>query len=274
MVLHSQRKRRAERDLRESLGEELWTEELPSGARIALSTVWAALEEEDRYSTIPSAVSHRLRISGVPAPASVHADSILKAADSDLALDLLGAFAIVISESVKFRYEYPKLEIFINEILEDYRVAFRVIDAEVVPIGSDELHTTVVVPALKLLVGSRFAKAHSAYLEALKQLPANPANAITDAGTALQETLTALGCKGNSLGPLIKSARSSGLLAAHDEKLAGGIEQFLQWASANRSEAGDSHKVSDASRDDAWLMIHVVGALIVKLAKTDVTGSL
>lgn len=272
MVLHSQRKRRAERDLRESLGEELWTEELPSGARIALSTVWSAIEEADRYSTIPKAVSHRLRIGGVAAPTSVNADSILEAADSDLALDLLGAFAMTISESVKFGYEYPKLETFINEVLEDYRVAFRVIDAEVVPIESDELHTTVVVPALQLLVGSKFARAHSAYLEALKQLPANPANAITDAGTALQETLAALDCKGNALGPLIKSARSSGLLAAHDERLTDGIEKFLQWASANRSETGDSHKVTNASRDDAWLMIHVVGALIVKLAKANVSG--
>lgn len=45
-----------------------------------------------------------------------------------------------------------------------------------------------------------------------------PGDAITDAGTALQETLTALGCDGNNLGALIKSAKAKGLLAAHDAR--------------------------------------------------------
>jgi hypothetical protein len=43
-----------------------------------------------------------------------------------------------------------------------------------------------------------------------------PADAITDVARALQEALVILGCKGNALGPLAKSARSKGLLGPHD----------------------------------------------------------
>lgn len=214
---------------------------------------------------ISSEMSHYLRLNGVPAAARVYPDSLVDAS-TDMALDLIGAFCAILRGSPWFESEYSELEDFINELFEDHRVAFRVVDAEVIPVESDELHTEVVLPALRLLVGGTFTKAHSAYLDALKQLPTDPSNAITDAGTALQEALTALGCKGNALGPLITNAHKSGLLASHDSALTDGVMKFLHWASANRSEAGDSHRVSDASRADAWLMVHIVGALIVKLA--------
>lgn len=156
-----------------------------------------------------------------------------------------------------------------NEAFEDHRVGYRVVDAEVVPIESDELHRKVVVPTLRLLVGVQFEKAHTAYLDALRELASDPANAITDAGTALQETLTALGCQGNALGPLIKDASKRGLLQRHDSLLTEGLMKFLNWASANRSEAGDSHHVSDATRHDAWMMIHIVGTLILRLVRSN-----
>lgn len=101
---------------------------------------------------------------------------------------------------------------------------------------------------------------------------ATPPDAITDAGTALQEALQALGCGGNALGGLIKDAMKKGLLAPHDATLASGIKNFMAWASADRSETGDAHKSSDATLDDAWLMVHIVGALIVRLAGTPRTS--
>jgi hypothetical protein len=44
---------------------------------------------------------------------------------------------------------------------------------------------------------------------------------------------------------------------------------FLNWASADRSQTGDSHKQSDATIADAWLAVHVIGALILRLASDD-----
>lgn len=131
-----------------------------------------------------------------------------------------------------------------------------------------------VEPALKLLIGSQFAAAHGAYLDALKEISNGKADdAITDAGTALQETLTALGCQGNALGPLIKDAKKNGLLAGHDQNLVDGIIKFMDWASADRSTTGDAHKHSDADVSDAWLMVHIVGALIVRLVEPSNRGT-
>jgi len=108
-----------------------------------------------------------------------------------------------------------------------------------------------------------------AYRNALDELADNkPDNAITDAATALQDALTLLGCDGNTLGPLVHSARTKGLLAPHNSTLATGSGKFMQWASADRSELGDGHHgASLAERDDAWLCVYVVGALILRLSR-------
>ena len=105
------------------------------------------------------------------------------------------------------------------------------------------------------------------YRDALAQLADDKAaNAITDAGTALQEMLEELGCEGNQLGDLIRSARKKQLLGAHDTPLIDAIDKAMHWVAADRSEMGDSHHATQATREDAWLSIHVVGALIVRLA--------
>ena len=64
---------------------------------------------------------------------------------------------------------------------------------------------------------------------------------------------------------LIKSAKAKGLLAAHDERMTQAIEGIMQWVAADRSEKGDSHKADKAAKEDAWFIVHVVGALIVRL---------
>ena len=136
-----------------------------------------------------------------------------------------------------------------------------------VPFESKEMHQAVVEPALQLLHNPKFEKAEKANRQALEELSkGTPGDAVTDAGTALQETLTTLGCDGNSLGQLIKSARAKGLLAPHDARMTKAIEDVMEWVSADRSEKGDSHKAETAQKEDAWFIIHVVGALIVRLA--------
>lgn len=39
----------------------------------------------------------------------------------------------------------------------------------------------------------------------------------------------------------------------------------MEWVSADRNAKGDSHKADKAAKDDAWFIVHVVGALIVRL---------
>ncbi len=153
-----------------------------------------------------------------------------------------------------------------QEILAEERIAYDFANGQMVPFESKEMHQAVVEPALQLLHNPKFAKAEKPYRQALDELSkGTPGDAITDAGTALQETLTALGCDGNSLGPLIKSAKAKGLLAAHDVRMTQAIEDVMEWVAADRSAKGDSHKADESEKEDAWFTIHVVGAVIVRL---------
>lgn len=267
MVLFSQRLRRGERDAREAAGERLWTEDIPRAARVKIAAVWDRLQDYSRNAlSLGAEIGWVLKSEGGHEISSVDSDGLVRVDDPVLALDVIGALVTVTRRKPILGSLGASLESSINTVFEDHRVAYRVVDGETIPLESDELHSEVVVPALRLMVEGRFAKAHEAYLSAIKEIPHDPSDAITDAGTALQEMLTALGCDGNALGPLITSAKKKGLLAAHDSTLSAGIEKFLSWASADRSQSGDGHKVSDAERSDAWLMVHIVGALIVRLA--------
>jgi hypothetical protein len=68
------------------------------------------------------------------------------------------------------------------------------------------------------------------------------------------------------LGPLIKDAKKRGLLAPHDARLDKAISDVMDWVSADRSESGEAHHVSGASVEDAWLIVHIVGSLILRMA--------
>jgi hypothetical protein len=43
------------------------------------------------------------------------------------------------------------------------------------------------------------------------------------------------------------------------------FQKLVDWVSASRSDRGDAHSASNATRPDAWLVVHVVGALILRL---------
>jgi hypothetical protein len=156
----------------------------------------------------------------------------------------------------------------VNRILLSHRGAYELIDGQMIPFESKELHEEVVAPTLRLLAGrAGWETVENAYQDALREIGTNPGDAITDAGRALQATLELLGCKGNALGPLIDMAKKTGLLAPHDSALSEGISKMMHWVSADRSEKGDAHKGADAKAEDAWLAVHVTGALILRLAE-------
>jgi hypothetical protein len=175
----------------------------------------------------------------------------------------MNAYDNSVSSYVIEFHEFGKV---VHEILEEERVTFDFADGQMVPFESKELYQAVMEPAMKLLHNSKFSEAEKAYQHALEEVTGGkPGDAITDAGTALQEILKALGCEGKSLGPLIKSAREKGLLVAHDAYMTKAIEDIMVWVAADRNEMGDSHKADKAMKEDAWFIIHVVGALVVRL---------
>ncbi len=154
-----------------------------------------------------------------------------------------------------------------NDIFSSERVAFEIVEGRAVEFDSKELHAEVVVPTLRLLSGRKgWDPVEVSYQNALREIGVDPSDAITDAGTALQEAFELLGCNGNSLGPLAKSARQKGILAAHDGTLSDAVVRIVDWVSADRSIRGDAHNARPATRDDAWFTVHVVGALLLRLA--------
>jgi hypothetical protein len=149
----------------------------------------------------------------------------------------------------------------VNSVLDLHNVGYQVVGTEIIERESMAIHTDVVEPALALLHGdTRLARVERAFQDALREPKpgGNPADAITDAATALQEMLVAVGTYGNALGPLMKDAVRRGILRPYDAKL-------VDWTSASRSDRGDAHSAADASSSDAWLVVHVVGALILRL---------
>lgn len=93
----------------------------------------------------------------------------------------------------------------------------------------------------------------------------DPGDAITDAGRVLEDLLEALGAKGSSLGPLLDDARDKGLLGPRDTKLLQGVHLIGDWISSQRNVEGDAHRGPEPDPEDAWLMIRVVGAMVLRL---------
>jgi hypothetical protein len=159
----------------------------------------------------------------------------------------------------------------VNRVLEAHIVAFQLHqNSRLVPVQSHEMHNAVVAPTLYLLHSqAQFAAAEKAYQKALAELRNRDAgDAITDAATALQEVLTAIGCTGNALGDQLKSARKNGVLKGNDIPLTEAIGKTVDWVSAKRGQ-GEAHRGDpDIDMSDAWMIVHVVGALIIRLAES------
>jgi hypothetical protein len=286
-VLHFLRQRLQESAEREAAGESLWTpafsdrvrtriihvfRRLVSGAiNVGLPVIFAEaqrviLEQEGGFSLIP----------GETTPTDDFFKYYQRCTDAmfPTAIEALAA-ALDAGDRAEARANYHSwpygwAEAFtgeVNVIFAQERVGWELIDGRMVEIHSKELHVAAIEPALRLLHRSEYAKADKQYRDALDELAQGKASdAITDAGATLQEMLEALGCEGNQLGDLARSARKKGLLGAHDSPLVEAIEKTMHWVAADRSEMGDAHHATQATREDAWLIVHVVGALIVRLA--------
>jgi len=263
-MLWSERKRLAEIAEREAAGDSLWTDMFVLEALTKIADAWA-YEEAKEYDGIQEDLRRIFAATLGRVDLETRPEAFRWLTDTDLILNYIEAVWFCLK--IKMRPDHDAFEERVNGILNSHRIAFRMVEGRIVPFSSDELHVEVVEPTLRLLMVSQFSEAHAVYLKALKEIAANDAaDAITDAGTALQATMKALGLAGHSLGAQITDAKKRDLLAPHDQKLAAGIEKFLDWASADRSETGEAHHSSDAELADAWLMVHVVGALIVRLA--------
>jgi hypothetical protein len=267
VVLWSERQRDRQAAEREAAGESLWTDEFAYSTKmrlISLLEIYSKALYDDRHIWLGAEVARRVALRvGRGLPSEMSGLWGLEATADWL--DWLGAAREIIDQ---YRPgSGASFDEHINGVLRQERVAFKFVDGELIGFESDELHQAVVEPTLRLLVDSRFGDAHTAYLNALKEISTgNAGDAITDAGTALQLSLTALGCQGDVLSTLIADAKAKGLFKSHDQQLHEALILVAKWAASERNKNGDAHGNPDATLADAWLIVHVVGALILRLA--------
>lgn len=280
-MLFRNRKRLAQLQKAEAKGQSFWTEELDEQVRLKIRYLVENLSDSIGTIFIETAQKITIEEEALVRLASEHRDSRytdaidgILTADTSVVLSLIEALMSLTNRVKPSRiqpYITPRnaarlgaaLPVFIgklSQILREHRIAFDIVERHFVPRQSRIMHENVIVPTLMLLVITKNMKMLRRLIEmTLSELhDGSPDDAITDASTALQEALSALRCEGNSLGPLANSAVVEEVIEPHDKKL-------IDWVSADRSTKGDAHSVSSALIEDAWLTVHVVGAIILRI---------
>ncbi|MFF2348089.1 hypothetical protein [Pseudarthrobacter sp. NPDC058119] len=273
MALFSERKRLKALAVAEASGQSFWTEDIAVEARTKIAHLFSACSglADDYNFDLHHIVTRRVSVDLGINLRTLDFNSLSQTEEVDLFLTFVEAAHLTLEDSRRSDLA-PQFAEAVNRIFNSHRVAYKLIPegSQIIELDSLELHNAVVDPVIKLLYGEpKLDRAQAAYMAALKQISHHEAaNAITDAGTALQETFKALGVPGKVLGDQIKAVRASGLLAGRDAPMLESVVKALEWVASERNQNGDGHNVTDATLDDAWLIVHVVGALIVRLAGT------
>jgi hypothetical protein len=233
-MLYARRKRLEAQAAAEAAGQSFWTSEFDEKARMKIVHAFTfSCEGGGRWQYAKAARDLILLDEGIPYLVSGRMkemndlQNFILTGEDELIPSAIEAIAYVLTIPpnavgvIDCRVDPDGFAETVNTVLREHRIAFELIDGKMVPLASQELHTEVVAPTLRLLSGRYgWDKVETAYQDALEELAeGKPADAITDAATALQEALAALGCKGNALGPLAKYARSKGLLGPQDALL-------------------------------------------------------
>ncbi|WP_420609167.1 hypothetical protein [Candidatus Poriferisodalis sp.] len=279
---------------REAAGESLWTEQLDLKTRTKLAArvrdqLWDDIHEGG-VRTLLSAITQDVsdaagvvsRAGEVPELFGRQDVDDFVASIRDPGQDLLVIFgliegvwrwqAVIDEEFIERRSRARQhFQDRINEILEDHRIGFVFAGGNFLPRSGSIADREILVPAFEYLTGDqRFADAENTYREALTAIQhRQPDEAITKACTALQSVLAALDCGNGSdrLSKQIAVAIDKGLLAKHDKPLEG-------WLTADRGNFGSAHPSdSSAERPDAWLTVHVIGAIVLRLSRGGARGA-
>ncbi len=190
--------------------------------------------------------------------------------DCPLALDAVGAWADTYARLPGLHWlrdEEARFLSGLDEILSDTNFAVR--GREV--ILREDLGASVLVdkPLAALITSDPALRGVDDKLrEALAELDAGKAaDAVTDAGTALQMLLEHLGYSGGQLGDQLKAARNAGWLTGADTPLADAVDSLGRWIASIRNQHGDAHHGPAPDRRDAELAVRIVGLLVLRFGK-------
>ena len=271
-VLFSSRKREGERTTREAAGESLWISEFSDSVRVKITYALIDTISDQSLRDLSLEAAHGrlareygvISLTGSNNPVSDILQYIRTCPDENIP-DVIEAMwqGVLEARNTERGYHFidpSQLHSKINEILQQERIAFDLGLDQMVDFESRELHDAIVRPVLTLLANQTgWDEVETAYQKALSEIASDPSDSITDAASALQLTLKLRNCAGNALGDLAKSAVSRGVISSYDQKI-------IDWVSADRGSKGDAHGSPDTPANDAWLCVHVVGALILRLS--------
>ncbi len=154
-----------------------------------------------------------------------------------------------------------EFEDLVNDAAGRWRVGVRFRGARFVPVDSEELHRTVVEPALAVLAEPEFQSAEAAYKKALACiLGGDPAGAITAVASAIEEMLKAGGAAGSRLQDLSRSGKNAGWFGAE-------VQLQIEKLEAFRTHS-DAHGVGTKDPHLGMLVVHLGGALLLYLAQS------
>ena len=167
-------------------------------------------------------------------------------------------------------YDAEKLIEVLNDRLLHARVDWSFEDGQFQERGNFVMHSEVLRPATILLADDpAFVRASAAFQSALTRLSKGETEvALTEAATSLQEFFRALGVEGNSLSNQLDNAANAKVISGADRGL---MKPLIDWVNGDRSQRGNAHyhRAGDVSKADAWLMMHVVGAVMVRLSNRE-----
>lgn len=160
-----------------------------------------------------------------------------------------------------------KYETAINDIFLLDRNSYTFREGQIHQFSEQFSYEEILFPAINLLnLKSEYVEVNIKYKEALEEISRNkPADAITDAGTALQIYLEIKGFPGKVLGDQIKALKISKTLSGLDMKLLDVLVQCVEWISGVRNQKSDAHPGQKGELEDAWLVLRILGSLILRL---------
>lgn len=190
--------------------------------------------------------------------------SFVENSNSDILPEAFERFYETLSDhSIQSRFSvYGKAREFeskLRDLLLLDRINWDFINGMMIPRDSQFMHSQLIMPTLVLLNQAKFAQTESIIQKGLKEISVNDAgDAITDFGTATQSFLLLIGAKGSNLGELKSSALGKNLINNTQAKIVDAIAMYRN--------AGEAHNVDNYSVKDAWLVCHLVCALINHIA--------
>lgn len=161
MSLFTERLRRRRQAEREAAGNILWGQTISESARISIAQLWAnvigVLEEghvqRSAGAQLASMITDRIRWSAGRYSVCIAPDQLAKSkADTPELLDVFEALYDAIGTLTERAYDYtvrnlPSLyEEKLNEALNAHRVAYKMINGQILPLSGDPVHSATIEP--------------------------------------------------------------------------------------------------------------------------------